>query len=26
YFPLLDAWREWQFEERAAGAALYTES
>jgi ATP-dependent exoDNAse (exonuclease V) beta subunit len=26
YFPLLDAWREWQFEEKTAGAALYTES
>jgi ATP-dependent helicase/nuclease subunit A len=25
YFPLLDAWREWQFEERTVGAALYTE-
>ena len=26
YFPLLDAWREWAFEEETAGAALYTGS
>ncbi len=24
YFPLLDAWREWAFEEELTGAALYT--